>query len=473
LCNSSAVGLTRRSWAAALVAVGATLLLPAGAASDSQPIADLAVTLSGPSDGAVGDVLTYTATVTNNGPDAFDLATSADLVIGYETDGGLKFLDTDARCGATSAGPTLENASCAFTAPLAPGEVFIVHARYQVLERLGSRLQAFSILTHASDPEPGNNAATLQVLPPAALKISNTEPPTLNGVAAVGETLTATSGSWSPAWPYTTIYNWSRCTPDLVACVGTDGPSAYTVTSNDVGCRISLIVEVSSGLDGNRGFKGATPLHTDPVPGGTCNPGAGPLFTVSGGSQGGGGGAAGGSNPPAASGNPAGSAAPAPHIKPGCTPGYAPCLPNIDGLDCSQIPAEKRPVRVTGADPYGLDRERDGVGCYPAGTTIGASSPFGLIIRNRSEKEAVVAHVGESLRLVGWSPATTTGRGYQLCVSRVGGSRCISAQTDKLKGRLQSLGRWTVRSTDAVEGTIRLTLRIDGLVHAADTVRVR
>ena len=47
----------------------------------------------------------------------------------------------------------------------------------------------------------------------------------------------------------------------------------------------------------------------------------------------------------------------------GCEPGYSPCLPRVADLNCSDIPADKKPVRVTGSDPYGLDRDHNGVGC--------------------------------------------------------------------------------------------------------------
>lgn len=43
-----------------------------------------------------------------------------------------------------------------------------------------------------------------------------------------------------------------------------------------------------------------------------------------------------------------------------CQEGYEPCLPIVEDLDCSDI---RVAVRVTGSDPYGLDRNRDGVGC--------------------------------------------------------------------------------------------------------------
>jgi hypothetical protein len=35
----------------------------------------------------------------------------------------------------------------------------------------------------------------------------------------------------------------------------------------------------------------------------------------------------------------------------GCQPGYSPCLPRVADLNCSDVPASKRPVRVTGSDP--------------------------------------------------------------------------------------------------------------------------
>lgn len=46
-----------------------------------------------------------------------------------------------------------------------------------------------------------------------------------------------------------------------------------------------------------------------------------------------------------------------------CEPGYNPCLPVTGDLNCDDISADKKPVRVTGSDPYGLDRDGDGTGC--------------------------------------------------------------------------------------------------------------
>jgi hypothetical protein len=51
-----------------------------------------------------------------------------------------------------------------------------------------------------------------------------------------------------------------------------------------------------------------------------------------------------------------------------CTPGYDPCIPPGPDVDCAGGSGNgpryvEGPVTVTGSDPYGLDRDGDGVGC--------------------------------------------------------------------------------------------------------------
>ncbi len=48
----------------------------------------------------------------------------------------------------------------------------------------------------------------------------------------------------------------------------------------------------------------------------------------------------------------------------GCKPGYRPCLPIRDDLDCDDVRRMgKAPVQVTGSDPYKLDGNGDGIAC--------------------------------------------------------------------------------------------------------------
>ena len=51
----------------------------------------------------------------------------------------------------------------------------------------------------------------------------------------------------------------------------------------------------------------------------------------------------------------------------GCHPDYSPCIPHLEGdaLNCGDLTSAQKPVtvRVTGVDPYQLDRDGDGRGC--------------------------------------------------------------------------------------------------------------
>jgi hypothetical protein len=50
-----------------------------------------------------------------------------------------------------------------------------------------------------------------------------------------------------------------------------------------------------------------------------------------------------------------------------CEPGYSPCLPRLYDYDCKNGqgdgPGFTGKVKVTGNDPYDLDRDGDGIGC--------------------------------------------------------------------------------------------------------------
>ena len=56
-----------------------------------------------------------------------------------------------------------------------------------------------------------------------------------------------------------------------------------------------------------------------------------------------------------------------PTITKDCTPGYDPCLPPMADYDCKggqgDGPGFTGRVEVSGDDRYGLDRDRNGIGC--------------------------------------------------------------------------------------------------------------
>jgi hypothetical protein len=158
-----------------------------------------------------------------------------------------------------------------------------------------------------------------------------------------------------------------------------------------------------------------------------------------------------------------------------CAQGYSPCLPVTADLDCGQIPDSKKPIRVTGEDQYGLDRDADGLACEIAGDGGGAKSPWGLILRKPPRKEALSAKVGNTLTVAGWSPASARGQPFVLCA--VSGRRVITCQQNvglrgELKGTVQIFDTWPIQRRQVVGGVFKLTLQVKGKIKASDTVPI-
>jgi hypothetical protein len=156
-----------------------------------------------------------------------------------------------------------------------------------------------------------------------------------------------------------------------------------------------------------------------------------------------------------------------------CARGYQPCLPIVGDLDCGQIPDAKKPVRVTGTDPYGLDRDRDGLGCELSGEGGGSRSPWGMILRKPPRKEATSAKVGDTLTVVGWSPRAMKGKPYVLCSQADTRITCKQDLARRLTGTIQTFGTWKVARRDIQGGILKVALRVNRTTRAFDTVPVR
>jgi hypothetical protein len=83
----------------------------------------------------------------------------------------------------------------------------------------------------------------------------NASPPTISGIPVVGETLTASEGSWTGA-PFTLTHRWVRCgadggLPDASNCTTIGGATAtsYVVVGGDVGFTLR-VVETATNADG-------------------------------------------------------------------------------------------------------------------------------------------------------------------------------------------------------------------------------
>lgn len=76
---------------------------------------------------------------------------------------------------------------------------------------------------------------------------TNTSAPTVSGVAKVGQTLTASPGTWSGTAPITYGYTWQRCMTTGTICASIAGASSstYLLTPTDVGAAIRVGVTAS------------------------------------------------------------------------------------------------------------------------------------------------------------------------------------------------------------------------------------
>jgi len=83
----------------------------------------------------------------------------------------------------------------------------------------------------------------VQPIPPAV-----TSYPTVSGTAQRGQTLTATTGSWSGTQPIDYAYQWLRCDSTGANCnpIGGATSTTYTLTSTDVGSTIEVAVTANN-----------------------------------------------------------------------------------------------------------------------------------------------------------------------------------------------------------------------------------
>jgi hypothetical protein len=113
---------------------------------------------------------------------------------------------------------------------------------------------------------------------------SNTAPPKISGTPQVGNTLTATSGSWNGTTPITYHYQWLTCDKNGAGCSDLAGAtsSSYLVRKRDVGNTLRVRVTAKNADGSAQATSNATAVVTKaptapPVVVNGCPVGSGPV----------------------------------------------------------------------------------------------------------------------------------------------------------------------------------------------------
>lgn len=143
---------------------------------------------------------------------------------------------------------------------------------------VGSRLRVRVTATNADGSASAASNAT-EVITATQSGPPNTQPPTIGGQAVVGQTLTASPGTWTGTG-ISFAYVWTRCDPTGAQCADIAGATAatYAVVAADAGRRLRVEVTATNASGSNTVTSAPTGVvaAAPPAPTG-CPAGTGPI----------------------------------------------------------------------------------------------------------------------------------------------------------------------------------------------------
>jgi hypothetical protein len=112
----------------------------------------------------------------------------------------------------------------------------------------GSGLQVAVTASNSAGSATALSSSSAAVTSAVSSPPSNTSPPTISGLAQQGQTLTASTGTWSGTQPISYAYQWQRCDVNGGSCgnIASATNTTYTLTSGDLGSTIGATVTASN-----------------------------------------------------------------------------------------------------------------------------------------------------------------------------------------------------------------------------------
>ena len=112
---------------------------------------------------------------------------------------------------------------------------------------VASTIDVVVTATNAAGSTPATSAPTAAVSSSTPVAPSNMSPPTISGTAQQGQTLTASSGTWSGS-PTSYGYQWLDCNSSGAGCSNIAGATAtsYSLAAGDVGSTMRVVVTAAN-----------------------------------------------------------------------------------------------------------------------------------------------------------------------------------------------------------------------------------
>ncbi|MGO9761414.1 MAG: hypothetical protein ACLP1Q_09185 [Solirubrobacteraceae bacterium] len=135
---------------------------------------------------------------------------------------------------------------------------------------IGHTLRVIVTASNAGGSTKATSAATGTVVPPAP---TNTAAPTISGTTTEGQTLSATTGTWTES-PTSYAYQWQDCSSSGEACTNIGGATSATrkLTASDVGHTMRVVVTASNAGGSGKATSAATATVEPPAPTNTALP---------------------------------------------------------------------------------------------------------------------------------------------------------------------------------------------------------
>jgi hypothetical protein len=133
---------------------------------------------------------------------------------------------------------------------------------------VGHTLRFYVTASNADGKATAESNAT-SVVPNGPGAPAETAPPTISGQAVVGQTLTATTGTWKGNHPISYTFKWQTCNSAATSCSpnGATG-NTYTVVAADVGKRVRVKVIAKNNAGQTPGLSDPTAVVTSSSGGG-------------------------------------------------------------------------------------------------------------------------------------------------------------------------------------------------------------